>query len=146
MGMATGRRTVPIHYHLDAKRRRVICEAEGRLTGADMKDFDRRFRNDPGITPNLDQLIDITKADISGITAHDVREMVALAPVLGPSSFRAFVARGSLAYGLMRMFTLYREGRSGTVEFFENRASAELWLDQSRQWGDAARSDPPEQE
>ena len=144
--MVNGRRTVPIHYHLDAKRRRVVCEAVGPLTGADMKEFDRRFRNDPEVHPEFDQLIDITKADISGVTAKDVREMVTLDPVLGPSSFRAFVARGSLAFGLMRMFTLYREGRSGTVEFFENREAAELWLDQSRQWGDAAKADPSPEE
>lgn len=119
---------MPIHYTCDPDRNLVICTAEGQLTGNDMRDFDNRFRNDPAITPDLDQLIDITEARITGVTAADIREMVSLEPVLGPNSNRALVAKGELAYGLMRMFELYRGGSSGTIRFFDNRGEAERWL------------------
>ncbi len=126
---------MPIQYKIDPALALVICTAEGTLTPEDLRDFDHRFRNDPEVVPELNQLIDITNAEMKGITAADIREMVGREPVLGPSSHRAFVARGELAFGLMRMFELYRGGSSGTIQFFSQREEAERWLEKIRTSG-----------
>ncbi len=131
---------MPIQYKIDPALALVICTAEGMLTRNDLRDFDHRFRNDPEIVPELDQLIDITKAEIMSITAADIREMVGWEPVLGPSSHRAFVAHGDLAFGLMRMFELYRGGSSGKIRFFNQREEAGRWLEEMRTSGARSRA------
>jgi hypothetical protein len=123
---------LPITYHCDPERRLVICEAEGELTGEDLMDFDRRLREDPEITADLDQLFDLSRARGTEVSSADIRELVAPDPVFGPSSHRAFIGKSRLAFGMMRMFALYREEKSGTFRFFRDRGEAERWLAEGR--------------
>ena len=117
------------HYEIDIQNRLVRTRADGTLTDADLIDGDSALRNDPEFDPAYYQLLDLTEADGSEITAAGVRALASQLPLFSSSARRALVVRSDLGFGMGRMFELLREGKSGEVRVFRVIEEAHAWLD-----------------
>jgi hypothetical protein len=117
------------HYKIDVPGRLVNVQVDGILCDADLVDGDSALRNDPEFDPAFYQLLDLSKADGSEVTADGVRALASRPPLFSSSARRALVVRSDLGFGMSRMFELLREGKSGEVRVFRDIDEARAWLD-----------------
>jgi hypothetical protein len=117
------------HYKIDVPGRLVNVQVDGILCDADLVDGDSALRNDPEFDPAFYQLLDLSKADGSEVTADGVRALASRPPLFSSSARRALVVRSDLGFGMSRMFELLREGKSGEVRVFRVIDEARAWLD-----------------
>jgi hypothetical protein len=119
---------MPATHAVDPQRRLIIVTATGRLTGSDLFAVDGAMRSDPAACPDYHQILDYSRITEDCVTAAELRQLSDPPPFFRPTSRRAIVASGLLAYGNMRMFELLRNGAAGTFRFFQNYADAERWV------------------
>ena len=117
------------HHKIDVANRLVRVRVDGRLTDADLIEGDTALRNDPEFDPAYYQLLDLTEADGSDITAAGIQALASLPPLFTSSARRALVVRSNLGFGMGRMFELLRGGKSGEFRVFRNLEEACDWLD-----------------
>jgi len=119
---------MPATYEIDKKRRLVITMGLDRVTLAEAMANQERLLKDPEFDPGYSQLMDVTRADLGGLTASDIR-MIAERNVFSVNSRRAIVVSSNLAYGFGRMFETLREiaGEKG-VRIFRDIDEAVDWL------------------
>jgi len=119
---------MPATYEIDKKRRLVITMGLDRVTLAEAMANQERLLKDPEFDPGYSQLMDVTRADLGGLTASDIR-MIAERNVFSVNSRRAIVVSSNLAYGFGRMFETLREiaGEKG-VRIFRDMDEAVDWL------------------
>jgi hypothetical protein len=117
------------HYKIDVPGRLVNVQVDGILCDADLVDGDSALRNDLEFDPAFYQLLDLSKADGSEVTADGVRALASRPPLFSSSARRALVVRSDLGFGMSRMFELLREGKSGEVRVFRDIDEARAWLD-----------------
>jgi hypothetical protein len=116
-------------HAIDIPNRLVRVHVNGTLTDQDLLDGDSTLRRDPEFDPAYDQLLDLSEANGSEITANGVRALASRPPLFSPSARRAIVVRSDLGFGMSRMFELAREGKSGEVRVFRDLEAARAWLD-----------------
>jgi hypothetical protein len=125
---------MPIEYTIDHECRLVRARALGTLTDADVFGYQLAVWSRPDVA-GYDELIDMSEVEHIAIpSAGKVQELAALSARLdrgaSPTRF-AFVAPGDHAYGLGRMYQVYRglEGQGKKeVRVFRTMAGALAFL------------------
>lgn len=130
---------MPIAYQIDVELRRVVATAHGTLTDADVFGYQHEVWSRADVA-GFDELVDMTRVDHVEIpmpSAERLRTLAATSAEMdaaGSSRF-AIVAPGDLAYGLGRMYGVYREidqRSKKEVRVFRSLDEAVAWLDETR--------------
>ena len=103
---------MPISYRIVHEKKLVVARGYGVFTPGDVYDYQHEVWSEPGVI-GYDELVDMTHvSEVSLPSAHKIQELASIAARMDeastPSRF-AIVAPGDLAYGLGRMFQVYRE-------------------------------------
>lgn len=129
---------MPISYRIDRNARRVIATASGILTDEDVFGYQRDAWSRADVT-GFDEIVDMTDVNNVELPVPSSDRMRALAAESAdmdtPRASRfAIVAPGDLAYGLGRMYAVYRETdrrSTKTVRVFRTMDDAVAWLDEA---------------
>jgi hypothetical protein len=127
-------RFMPIDYRIDHERRLVLATAHDAITEDDLMGYQQTAWSDPAVA-GYGELVDMsTVLDIETPSVSGIRRLAALSTRMdaaqGESRF-AIVAPGDLAFGLARMYQVYRELEGGgrkQVCVFRTREDALAWL------------------
>jgi hypothetical protein len=120
---------MPITYVIDRFRQRMVTQAEGLVTFADLNSHLDAEARDRGV--DLPELFDGRSAT-TDITTGDVRRLVqrvqkmVRAQPFGPT---AIIVINDFAFGMARMFSILVERDGVAVEVFRDVESGSLWLD-----------------
>ena len=117
---------MPADFYIDVPRRMVFSKGIGGLSRADCLDHMNRLQPHPDFRPEFNQLLDFRAITAVNVTNADIIHL-AERPVFSPRSRRAFVVTSDLHFGLVRMFTTYREmaGEQGIQIFREMNKALE---------------------
>jgi hypothetical protein len=119
---------MPVTYEIDKQRRLVISTVLDKLTVADALGHQEKLLKDPDFDPGFSQIIDVTRATLSGLEASDIRK-IAERNVFSPGSRRAIVVSTNLAFGFGRMFETLREGAGENgIRVFRDLDEAVDWI------------------
>jgi hypothetical protein len=122
---------VPVTYHIDVTRRLVISHATGRLTDADLQQYQQQLRQEPAFHALLGQLLDWTGVTTLALTAEGVRDLVAQS-IFQPGAPRAIVVSRPVLYGYARMIQSLLSFRGGHLRVFRELTAAQTWLDEEQ--------------
>jgi hypothetical protein len=130
---------MPIDYRIHFDRRRVVATASGILTDADVFGYQREVWSRDDVA-GFDEIVDMTAVDNVELPVPSSERMRTLAAESAerdvPAASRfAIVAPGDLAYGLGRMYAVYREtDRRSTkeVRVFRRMDEALSWLEEGK--------------
>lgn len=119
-------------WTVDTQRRLVTIRVSGGITYAEVMAARRAFTNHSGFHPDFFQLIDLREVTQIGLSGEEIRKLAVIA-VFSPSSRRAIVTPRDEAFGLARMFAIYREINNGReqIEVFRSIEEAEAWLNKA---------------
>jgi hypothetical protein len=118
-----------LSYSLDKQKGLVIVTGAGVVTGQELLALQDRARKDPDYDPRLPVLMDYRELDLQTVNTEDLRQLSARSAV-HPSTRRALLVSGELAFGLARMFQAFSAvgGHSENIRVFRNRGEALAWL------------------
>jgi hypothetical protein len=124
---------MPLSYVIDKPRGLVTSTASGVLTYSDIASHQAALKNDPDFDPKFDQLFDGTAVTKIELTAGEV-QTVARQRIFAAGSRQAFATSSEFAYGMARMFEIYREtsGTGRLVRVFNGIEAAREWLEPVR--------------
>ena len=124
---------MPLSYVIDKHRGRVTSTASGVLTYADVAAHQEGLKRDPDFNPTFDQLFDGTAVTKIELTAGEI-QTIARQRLFAAGSRQAFAAGSEFAYGMARMFEIYREtsGAGRLVRVFNGLEAAREWLEPIR--------------
>jgi hypothetical protein len=116
---------VPIEYEI--RDGLVQALASGVLDDATLVSYVERLLADPRYAPDLPVLFDSTQVAALELSGAGVRDATAVVRVSSeqPTARVALVVSGSAAYGMARMYQLFRDVE---VSVFEDRERALAWL------------------
>jgi hypothetical protein len=121
---------VPIKYQIDHRRRLVITRGHGVLTERDLLEYQNEVWSRPEVA-GFDELIDMSSVgEFVEPTAERVRELASVSASMDAEvggGKLAIVAPQDIAYGLGRMYQVYRGMDIETtkqVAVFRTRAAA----------------------
>ena len=119
---------MPAYFKIDKERRLVMTTLAGIFTLADGLEHQEKLLKDPDFAPNFSQLMDCTQVTKIEIEPEDVRRLAQRA-IFSPDSRRAILIGSDLAFGLARMFLIYREtfGEKG-VRISHDLDEALYWI------------------
>jgi hypothetical protein len=119
---------MPAYFKIDKQRSLVISTMDGVFSLADGLAHQEKLLKDPDFAPNFRQLLDCTHVAKLEIKPEEMRTLARRA-VFTSESRRAILVRSDLAFGLGRMFLIFREiqGEKG-VRVFRDRDEAVHWL------------------
>ncbi len=125
-----------MHIWLDADQRLRHAVGEETLTDRDLLAAWGDALADPAYDPAADNLVDMSRVDRFEVTPRgaqrlaDVMAMCAKPPAPGVRPRVAFVAPDDYAFGLLRMYEMYREQQGAPARFFVARSieEARCWL------------------
>jgi hypothetical protein len=119
---------MPAFYKIDRERRLVMSTGAGILTMAEILAHQNKLANDSDFDPDFSQLMDFTQVTQIALNANDVRRL-AQRSIFSPQSRRAFIMANDAAYGLGRMYEIFREsaGEHG-IGVFRNLEEALDWI------------------
>ena len=125
---------MPVSFAIEKQRRLVTSTASGTVTYSEIAAHQVGLKNHPDFDPSFDQLIDGTGVTKVAVTVEEIRT-IARQRIFGADSRQAFATSSDFAYGMARMFELYREasGSGRPVRVFNSLEAAQEWLDLSRQ-------------
>ena len=125
---------MPLSFAIDKQRRLVISTASGTVTYSEIAAHQVGLKNHPDFDPSFDQLIDGTGVTKVAVTVEEIRT-VARQRIFGPESRQAIATSSDFAYGMARMFELYREasGSGRPMRVFNRLEAAQEWLQLLRQ-------------
>ena len=125
---------MPLNYVIDKPHRLVTSTATGVVTYSDLTSHQSRLKNDPDFDPTFDQLVDGTAVTQLELTTENVRA-IARQRLFAAGSRQAFATSSEFAYGMARMFELYRDsaGTGRMVRVFNGLEAAQEWLQHSRE-------------
>jgi hypothetical protein len=110
---------MPISFRIDHEKRIVVARGYGVFGPNDPFDYQRDAWSGADVV-GYDELIDMTHvADIALPSGQRIKDLASVAARMdGPSARSKFaiVAPGDLAFGLGRMFQVYREGQKGSTK------------------------------
>jgi len=123
---------MPLSYAIDKQHRLVTSTASGVVTYSDITSHQSRLKNDPDFDPSFDQLVDGTAVTHIELTTDNVRA-VARQRLFAAGARQAIATGSEFAYGMARMFELYREsaGTGRLVRVFNGLEAAQEWLQHS---------------
>lgn len=129
---------MPLSFVIDKQRRLVISTASGTVTYSDIAAHQVGLKNHPEFDPTFDQLIDGTGVEKIALTVEEIRT-VARQRLFGAESRQAFATSSDFAYGMARMFEIYREasGSGRPVRVFNSLEAAQEWLQPIRRQKEA---------
>lgn len=117
---------MPVDYVLDNTIRLVVTTPVGRVTFAEVKEYQDRLLSDPSFDPTFNQLVDTTNITQLELSAAEARA-IAARRTFSPASQRAFVLAKPAVSGLGRFMQIYQEKHSA-VQVFYDLDSAVMWL------------------
>jgi hypothetical protein len=111
----------------------VTSTATGTLSYSDIAAHQDRLKNDPDFNPGFDQLFDGTRVTKIALTVEEI-QTIARQRVFAAGSRQAFATSSEFAYGMARMFEIYREtaGTGRLVRVFDSLEEAQEWLQPAR--------------
>lgn len=121
---------MPIGFTIDAGRGRVLVEASGALTFADLAAVQATLQAHPDYRPEFDILSDLRGASTNELSADELRSLIArsaLAPAKGAR--RAIVVSPGFDFGMARMFQGLAEANHQHAAIFTDLDEARRWLD-----------------
>jgi hypothetical protein len=116
-------------YRIDKKSRLVLSTGSGVFTMADaLAAHQDKLLHDPDFAPDFCQLWDLSLVTEAQLTSDDLRRL-ARRSVFSPDSRRAVLVSSDLAFGLSRMFVIFRQmlGETG-IRVFRDRGEALDWV------------------
>jgi hypothetical protein len=119
---------MPGEYHIDPVRRLIVSRFWGPLALDEYVEWRRKVAADPAFDPTYRGLMDLSEVTTVNVTTPELQYLGAT-PILEAGAPIAVVATSPLIYGLVRMVQAYRELRGAPLEVFEDRASADQWLE-----------------
>ena len=120
-------------YFIDKQRKLVLSAARDILTCADLVERTDRLRRDPEFVPEYRELFDFMGVTRIELSAAEIQSMAAGSP-FAPSSRRAFLVTGELAYALGRMSASYHDlNGERNISVFRDRAEALRWIETGEQ-------------
>jgi hypothetical protein len=124
---------MPLGYVIDEQRRLVTSTASGILTYSDIAAHQAQLKSDPDFGPTFDQLFDGTTVTKIHVTAAEI-QTAARQRLFAAGSRQAFATSSEFAYGMDRMFEIYREtsGTGRMVRVFGGIEAAREWLEPIR--------------
>jgi hypothetical protein len=119
---------MPAYFKIDKERRLVMSTFSGAFTLADGLSHQEKLLRDPDFAPSYSQLLDCTHVTKIELGPEDVRRL-AQKSIFSSDSRRAILVTGDLAFGLARMFLMFREslGEKG-VRVFHDLEEALYWV------------------
>jgi hypothetical protein len=125
---------MPLSYLINKQRRLVTSTASGVVTYSDITTHQSRLKNDPDFDSTFDQLVDGTAVTQIELTTDNVRA-IARQRLFAAGSRQAFATSSEFAYGMARMFELYRDsaGTGRLVRVFNGLEAAQEWLQHCRE-------------
>jgi hypothetical protein len=116
------------YFKIDKEHRLVMSTLSGVLTMADALAHQENLRKHPDFDPSFSQLMDGTQLTGVELKREDVQRLARDA-VFSPHSRRALVAGSDVAFGLARMFEMFRQsmGEEG-IRVFRNLDEALDWV------------------
>ena len=120
---------MPLSYVIDRQRRLVTSTASGVVTYADLLAHQNGLKNDPDFDPTFDQLVDGIRATKIELSTDNVRA-IARQRLFAAGSRQAFATSTEFAFGMARMFELYRDSADTgrIVKVFNGLEAAQEWL------------------
>jgi hypothetical protein len=125
---------MPIEYRIDHERRTVVAQGRGILTREDALAYQKAVWSRPELA-TYDELMDMTDVEqIVSVGREGALELAHLAAETDPPSARprfAIVAPSDFAYGLGRMYQVYRnldERGTKSVGVFRSHREAMAFL------------------
>jgi hypothetical protein len=120
---------MPLTFVIDKQRRLVTSTASGTLSYSDIATHQNRLKNDPDFDPTFDQLFDGTAVTNIALSVEEI-QTVARQRIFAAGSRQAFATSSDFAYGMARMFEIYREtsGTGRLVQVFNTLDAAQEWL------------------
>jgi hypothetical protein len=117
---------MPILIEHDPERLVMRVTLTGAISDADLDGYLAEVRARGPSFLESHQLVDLSAADLSGVSGEMVRRAASAAP-LAVGARRAIVAPDDLAFGMSRMYAAAKDGRDDT-RLFRDRGSALEWL------------------
>jgi hypothetical protein len=115
-------------YKIDKERRLVMSTAAGVLSKADVLWHQDQLLKDPDFDPSFSQLADLRHVTGLDVTPAGMRELTART-IFSPESRRAVIVSSELAYGLSRMFEIFRESKGERgIRVFRKLEDALDWV------------------
>lgn len=126
---------MPVAYHADSAKRRILAEASGAIGQQDLFAYQKVVGARPEWA-GFDELFDVSRVDsLLDIRIDNLKALAELAASMDkpgqPTKF-AIVAPQDLYFGLGRMYESLRESAPHStrrIAAFRSRAEAERWLD-----------------
>jgi hypothetical protein len=119
---------MPFFYKIDKQRRLVMSTAAGVLSKAEVLGHQDQLLKDPDFDPSFSQLSDLTHVTGFEVTQADMRELTERT-VFSPESRRAVIVSTDLAYGMSRMFGIFRESKGERgIRVFRKLEDALDWV------------------
>jgi len=116
---------VPVEHRIDPEQHLVCARAWGVLTDKDIRDAREALACEPGFTPDLAFLFDLT--DVTEVALSTVTIWrLSRSSVFGRGARQALVVSSDVAFGMARMYVMLTERTD--IEVFRNRQSALDWL------------------
>lgn len=122
---------MPISYRFDKSLNVVFVKGRGKVSREQLVDLATRMVADPELPSSRGELIDCHETQPMGISTSALRE-VARIFTDGDAMRRcktALVANQDLAYGLLRMYAIFRDESASEFRVFRETREAEEWLD-----------------
>lgn len=119
---------MPSYFKIDRERRLVMSTFSGVFTLADGLSHQEKLLRDPDFASSFSQLLDCTHVTKIELEPEDVRTLAQKA-IFSSNSRRAILVSSDLAFGLARMFVMFREslGEKG-VRVFHDLEEALYWV------------------
>ena len=122
---------MPITFSVYPNQGYYIAKFVGIVTDREMLDDYKRFFSSDEWVPGLNELTDISAADVTQVTSNGVRDLANLIEGIfrqhNSSPKVAVYAPHDLPYGLSRMYSVEAE-RFELHEVFRDLAEAKAWL------------------
>jgi hypothetical protein len=118
---------MPLEYRIEVSQRTVFTTPFGALTDRDAREHVEELRNHPDFESDFNQLFDardVTSVELSGACVRDI----ATERMFGEGSLRAFVVATDLAFGMARMFEMFRDDALDQIRVFRKIDDARAWL------------------
>ena len=119
---------MPAYFRIDKEHRLVLTTISGVFTLADGLAHQEKLLKDPDFAPTFSQLIDFTQVTKVQVGIEEVRRL-AQPSIFSSDARRAILVNSELAFGLARMFVVFREssGEKG-VRVFRVLDDALSWV------------------
>lgn len=114
-------------FDIDAARRVVVITPDRDADDEEILAIYERLRDDPSIEPDFALLLDVRQSAGDKVTFAGLHRIAQLPLVLSPEARRAFVVSSDFAYGMARMYQVFR-GVEGAPAVFVDIAEARRWV------------------